>query len=239
MKSVSQRALTVEDIRRFYFPTPIDWVQIDPNIYGRLLNSAEIHNIAAKSLLFREGDHASSVYIIRSGRVKAHQSTPYGSDQVLFLFTSGDFFGYRPLLSKQPQPFSITALEETQVWQINGSEFEQILYQSPSFLRWMIVSLCNEFSALTERITAFTQYPVKVRVALALLILEQKYQDPVVAGTPVDIRLSRTNLAQYVGTSIETLVRTLAQFAKAGYVKLTRQSIRVIDPHGLETLLRQ
>ncbi len=224
------------DIARYTFPAPIDWKTIEPTLVHKLHAAAEIVDYRTKARIYSQGARATHVYHILGGRVKAHQSTAYGTDQILYLYTAGDLFGYRPLLAGQQQPISISCLEPTRVARIAANDFVDILDHSPAFSKWLLKSLCQEFSTLSDRITAFTQYPVPNRIALALLLLERKYADSS-EYKGARISFSRTNIAHYVGSSVETVVRTLRQLETRGILAMDRTSIRILNHSVLENMV--
>ncbi len=78
------------------------------------------------------------------------------------------------------------------------------LNQSPTLCRSSPVNLACEFSVLINKLSVFAQQPVRSRVALALLVLNEKYEKPGKEHLPVAVNLSRDDLANYAGTTVET-----------------------------------
>ncbi|MFN8206320.1 MAG: helix-turn-helix domain-containing protein [Bacteroidales bacterium] len=96
----------------------------------------------------------------------------------------------------------------------------------------MLASLSHEFGVLVNSVTVFARMSVRERLALILLLLAEKFRNRQGAGTK-DIRLSRSDLANMVGTATETLVRLLQEFRKEGIISTSGRSISIIKPREL------
>ncbi len=180
-------------------------------------------------VLYRQNSIPRGVFMIRKGKVKIYQSNKDGRDQIMYIYTAGDWLGYRPLLGNDRHPVSAMTLEETSVSYIPSATFLEILSESPELSQQLLITLSREFSVWVNNITVFAQKQVRSRVALGLLLLHHKYSGP--SGN--DINLSRDDFASYVGTVKETLVRVLQDFKKRGWVESHGRKIWVLDPDAL------
>lgn len=180
-------------------------------------------------VLYRQNSIPRGVFMIRKGKVKIYQSNKDGRDQIMYIYTTGDWLGYRPLLGQDRHPVSAMTLEESSVSYIPSTIFLEILAESPELSQQLLISLSREFSVWVNNITVFAQKQVRSRVALGLLLLQQKYSDAM--GS--EINLSRDDFASYVGTVKETLVRVLQEFKKRGWVESRGRKIWVLDADAL------
>lgn len=183
--------------------------------------------------LYRENTFPKAVYLIRKGKVKVFQTNKDGKEQIVYIYCKGEIMGYRPLICEQRHPVSAVALEDVSFSYIPGREFMRILDEYSAFSKELLRSFSNEFTVWVNNISVFAQKPVKQRVALALLILRQKYAEK---GKPGDINLSREDFANYIGTVKETLVRVLQEFKKKKIVSTQGRRIRVLDAEELEII---
>lgn len=181
-------------------------------------------------LIYREGSFPKGVYILLKGKVKIFQTTGDGREQILYIYSAGDMMGYRPLISNESHPVSAVALEECTFQFIPKEKFLRLLANSHELARILLISLSREFSVWVNNITVFAQQPVKVRVAIGLLVLQEKFR---VKGKIGEINLSRDDFAGYLGTVKETLVRVLQEFKKKGYVETQGRKIRILNQAAL------
>jgi CRP-like cAMP-binding protein len=186
-------------------------------------------------VLFREGTLSKGFYILRKGKVKIYQTNKSGKESIVYIFRKGEIFGYRPLLGDEPHPTSGAALEDCSITFINKKYFMQALDRSPVLTRKLLVNLSHEFSVLINQVTLFAQQHVRERTALVLRILNEKYKKEE-KEFPVTINLSRDDIANYVGTSIEPLVRTLRLFKDEKIIRTEGRKIIVLKPKELEKI---
>ena len=114
---------------------------------------------------------------------------------------------------------------------IPGTIFKRLVEQSPSFARNLIAALARDFTVWMNRTTVFTKFPVKQRLILALLILHEQYR---ISGSPQgEITMTRTELSEYVGASLETVVRVLNSLKKNNLVEIHGRRIMLTDLKSL------
>ena len=181
--------------------------------------------------LFHEGSYPKGVYILKRGKVKIYQRTQNGGEQIVYIYTPGEMFGFRPLLCNDSHPASAMTLEECGIYFLPVKYFLETLKQSAALSNILLQNLSHEFSVLVNRIAAFAQKSAKERVALSLLILQEKYRKP--GRQYVEISLSRADLAAFVGTTNETLARIVSKFKKEKVIKIYGRKIVVNNAEAL------
>ena len=188
-------------------------------------------------LLFRQGTFPKGVIWLLNGKVKIYQETPSGQRQTLYIYTDGDLIGYRQLIADVVHPVSACLLEDTTFLHIQSETFRGLIRDSPLFARNVLSMLAREFTVWMNRMTVFTQYPVRHRLLLALLILHNLYRDK--DNSKTVITMTRTELAEYVGASLETVVRALNKLKAQGLVHISGREIRLMDPAGLISMVEK
>ncbi|MBC7774588.1 MAG: Crp/Fnr family transcriptional regulator [Phycisphaerae bacterium] len=182
-------------------------------------------------VLFRQGNYAKGACFLRSGLVKIAQSTPQGQRQIIYVYTVGDLVGYRHLLSSEAYSMEATAVGRVDVDFIPAELFVQLVREEPLFAHNLLIALSQEFSVWVNRMTFFLRYPVRTRLAICLLTLYKQYA---VAGhQPPAIVFSRTDLADFVGATLETTVRTLSEFRDKGWLESKGRRILLTAPEEL------
>lgn len=185
--------------------------------------------------LFRQGAFPTGAYWLLSGKVKIFQETPDGQRQTLYIYSNGDLIGHRQLIAEEVHPVSAVLLEDATIRFIPGDTFRELLNTSPFFARNMLTALAREFTVWMNRMTIFTQFSVRHRLILALLILHEQYRH---SGTPGGVvTITRSELAEYVGASLETVVRTLNTLKSINLVHINGRRILLPNVAGLMDIL--
>ncbi|MCE9539520.1 MAG: Crp/Fnr family transcriptional regulator [Bacteroidetes bacterium] len=187
-------------------------------------------------VVYREGSYSKGVYILRKGKVKIYQTNRDGKEQIAYIYRKGEIMGYRPLVCEGPNPVSASALEDCVFSFIPQKYFIHALDESPVLARRLLTNLAHEFTVWINKLTLFAQQPVKERVALSLLIINEKYKKNGKERLPVVINLSREDLANYVGTTIETLVRILRYLKDEKIIEASGRKIVILKPKELEKI---
>lgn len=187
-------------------------------------------------ILFTAGSFSKGAYILRKGKVKIYKTNKDGKEQIVYIYRKGEVMGYRPLLCQETHPVSATALEDCIVSFIPKKYFLHVIDQSSVFSKRLLTNLAHEFSVWINRLTIFAQQPVKERLVLSLLILNEKYKKEGKEHLPVVINLSREDLANYVGTTIETLVRMLRHLKDEHIISTSGRKIIILKPEELEKM---
>ena len=186
-------------------------------------------------IIFREGSYSKGAYILRKGKVKIYQTNKDGKEQIAYIYRKGEIMGYRPMICEELHPVSAAALEDCIISFIPKECFLQALDQSPVLARRLLSNLTHEFTVWINKLTLFAQQPVKERVALSLLIINEKYKTGK-EQLPV-INLSREDLANYAGTTIETLVRMLRYLKDEEIIATSGRKIIILKPKELEKIV--
>lgn len=194
--------------------------------YEGVKNSLTRKEYSKEEPLFAEGSYSKGIYIVKKGKVKIFQTNSDGKQSIVYIYKKGDYFGYRPLLADEPNPVSAVAMEPVVVSFISKETFFSLLDKSPSLAQELLVVLSKEFSVWINKMTIFSQFAVKERVLLSLLILYKVYQKSNNNEKAVAISINRDDFAGYVGTAKESLVRMLRQFKDENII--TTQGTKII-----------
>lgn len=182
-------------------------------------------------VLFREGTYSKGIYIVKKGKIKIFKSNQQGFESIVYIYKKGDYFGYRPLLGDDPHPVSAAAMDNVVVGFLPKEAFLTLFENSETLAKKIILNLSHEFTVWINKMTVFTQYSVKERVALSLLILSKVYQIDD-SKKPV-ISIGRDDFASFVGTAKESLVRTLRIFKDENIISSNNTKITILKPSEL------
>jgi CRP-like cAMP-binding protein len=194
-----------------------------------MLTAAMQHKKYRKNeAIFTDGTIPTGIFYLKEGKVKKYKVDNDGREQIIYIYNTGEFFGYSAILSNESYGDTTQAIENSVIAFISKEDFLSILDQSVVFSRLLLKSLSHEFSVMANLMTVLSQRTVRERVALSLLILHQKYKlNP--NEDNIYIALSRTDLANMVGTANETLARILHDFRQENLILMDGRKIELID----------
>jgi CRP-like cAMP-binding protein len=187
-------------------------------------------------VIFRAGTTSKGLYILKKGKVKIYQINKDGKEQIVHIYRKGEMMGYRPLLCNEPHPVHAMALEDVVITFIPASVLLESLNMAPTISRRLLVNLSHEFNVWVNKISFFSQQPIREKVALSLLILNETYKSTTKPRLHTIIDLSREDLANYVGTTVETLVRMLRFFKDKKIIHAQGRKITVLKTKELENI---
>jgi CRP-like cAMP-binding protein len=183
-------------------------------------------------VLFYEGDYPSGLYCINRGKVKLTRTGEAGREQIVRLAREGDSVGYRALVSGTPYELTATVIEDASICFIPRQTFNNLMTHNPALSGTIIRQLTQDLAKAEKKQVSLAQKQVRERLAETLLMLREFYgceED----NRTLRSRLSREDLANYVGTATETVIRLLSEFSKEGMIVLEGKKIRIADMERL------
>jgi CRP-like cAMP-binding protein len=188
------------------------------------------------AMLFSEGDGSEFLYTVITGRVKVFKTTARGTDVILELFGPGDPVGAVAVYESRPYPASAVALEPTTCLLLPRQAFFSLLEAYPTLVRGLLVGLTHRLIDLTNRLTELSGGRVESRLARFFLKLSGDLGQTRPDGTFIPLTLSRQELADMIGTTIETSIRIMSRWGKQDIVRTEKDGFLVLDRAALETL---
>jgi CRP/FNR family transcriptional regulator len=187
--------------------------------------------------IFSEGDPSEVFYTVAKGRVKVFKMTPAGKDVILEIFGPGDPLGAIAVYESRPYPASALALEETTCLLVKKQDFFRLLEAYPSLVRGLLLAMTRRLVELTTRLAELTGGRIEPRFArLFLKLADQLGQPAAGGGTRIPMSLSRQELADLAGTTIETSIRIMSRWGKDEIVRTEKDGFVVLDRAALEEL---
>jgi CRP-like cAMP-binding protein len=195
-----------------------------------------INRYQPRQTFMHAGDPPLAIYCIRSGLVKLYKVGRRGDPLIIRLLGPGRLIGYRAILAQEPYAATAEAVGLTTLCVIPGRYLLDLLQHSPEFSARMLKMMARELRYSEEQMMALAQETVRRRtVRLLLSFLEEA--PPGDDNGSLLVPLLRKELAQMVGTSPETLSKSLHRLAREGVLRLTRSEIFVRDAAALRRLL--
>lgn len=208
--------------------------KVGPEDRARMASLARLAVYPKNALVFSEGDESTHFSSIVSGRVKVFKSTPGGKEVILEIFGPGDPLGAVAAYEGRPYPASAGAMEETVCLLVPRREFFALLESQPSLVRGLLAGLTLRLVELTNRVAELTGGRLEGRFARLLLKLADEQGTPRAGGVFVPVPLSRRELADLAGTTVETTIRIMSRWSKQGLVATERDGFLIADRAALE-----
>lgn len=186
--------------------------------------------------IYKEGTNPRGAYLILKGMVKINQIDSEGVEQILFFFAQNELFGYRSLLSNTNHTISAICLEDCEIKFIDYDSFNKMLEVSTVFSRILLSRVCHELTVMINQVTIYAQKGIRARLAFALLILNEKFRAPNSTEAASTIKISRTNLAAYVGSSIDVVSRNMKYYTERNLIKTDGKYIHILDFKSLYSI---
>jgi CRP/FNR family nitrogen fixation transcriptional regulator len=229
-------------IGRTQAPAPIGFVSrtaFRPRAWGRVTEVAsEIGSLDTMGTLvsfrrgaqfYGEGEPADYLYRLASGMARGYRMTSEGRRQVVAYYVPGDLFGFE---LGDDHSFSVEAVSNAKVGMIKLSALPAIEAIEQDLAEELRISLARELRRSQDHIRRLGQ-TAPTRVASFLLEIAHRIPN----GSTIDLVMSRQDIADYLGLTIETISRSLTQMKRAGAIVITRaRRITIHNPSLLGRL---
>ncbi|MFC1770195.1 Crp/Fnr family transcriptional regulator [Nitrospirota bacterium] len=189
-----------------------------------------------KESIFSEGDSAEWLYIVQEGKVKITKLSQDGKEIILELIHPEDVFGAIAVLKSFPYPANAVAMENSKVLKISKQNLMRVLDRFPEVMSSFIGSLGERLRDSHETTKNIALEKVSSRIAALLLKLSEQMGTDTPDGREIGLKLTKQDIAEMVGTTVETSIRTMSRFKKDGTIIEKAGKIIIVDPSGLEIL---
>ncbi len=200
--------------------------------WKELINAnREIIKLKKGDQFIQEGTPAEGIYFVQEGVIKVHKH--WGDKESIVRFAKkGNIVGHRGLSSSQTLfPISATALENSEVCFIPIDFFKTILKGNSDFTYEMLLFYADELQISEQKTSNQVQLSVKGRLAWSILQLEQKMG--IEGDGYINITLSKTDIAAYIGSTYETIYRMMMELENEKIIETANKRIKILDRQKL------
>jgi CRP-like cAMP-binding protein len=198
-----------------------------------LADAAREDAYRAREYVFMEGDPASWLCVVASGRVKIVKHSSAGKDVVLEILGTGEIFGGVAVIEKRPYPAAAQALEPTTVLKIPANALIAVSELYPVVIKEMALMIGRRLRDAHDSVKSLSVDPVEARLAATLLRLAERDGARTKAGLALPFHLTRQSLADMTGTTVETAIRSVSRWLKAGLVSDEGSRLIIVDKTAL------
>ena len=186
----------------------------------RLAGRAQLQTYDKGETIYSEGDPADSVWVLIKGRIQIFKYTSQGRPLAIESIAPGELFGTLCRLGGDGRQYPCTAIASvnSEIIQLSDKEFLASYNRFPALVLG-VCSLCSQRLQAVQGLSCTNQEPVEKRLAMLLLKLQEKHG----AVLP----FTKRELAEQVGTTVETTIRVMSRFQKKGWISSSRGKLQV------------
>ena len=181
--------------------------------------------------IFREGDPADRIHFVHLGRVKIVKSAG-ARDVILEILGPGEPVGAVAVFERRPFPASAVTLEPTGILSIPEREFFTLLEKRPEMMRHLLAGLTYRLMMVNKRL-ADLMGSAEQRASRLFLTLADRVGLPTANGVRIPLPLSRQEIADLIGTTLETAIRLMSRWQKEAVVLTEKDGFVIPDVAAL------
>jgi CRP-like cAMP-binding protein len=189
-----------------------------------------------KEIIFNEGDPSEWFYILKSGKIKITRLSNEGKELILEVISPGDMYGGVAVIRGFPYPANAIAMEESESLTISRKNLMRLVDRFPNLMHCIALQIGDRMKDSYDTLKNIALERVEARIASLLLKLADKTGKEAKGGTMIDMRLTKQDVADMVGTTVETSIRTFSKFKKQGLLEDSGGKIVIKDRDKLEAL---
>lgn len=204
---------------------------------GRVLQNFTEEHYTKEDFIFREGEPTEYFHIVKSGTVKCVKSNPDGKECTLKMLMPGDLFCCdAAAFEGASHPGTAKPMGDVSILRMNKAAYFDMLRQSPEAALEVIKLLGSRLHEAQEKAKILALDRVDQRLAALLVDLATRsgVTDP--QGIRLPMRLTREDMANMIGATTETVIRTMSKFKRDRLVSGTAARLIIRDMARLKTL---
>lgn len=202
----------------------------DPEL-RRIGEVARTRAFPKQSVILFESDPGDALYVVLGGEVKVVLTGEDGKEVILSILKDGEFFGEMSLIDDRPRSANVVATVDSMLLVLRREDFQACLEENPRIAFGLLRELSLRLRQADEKIGGLVLLDVNGRIARLLLTLADEHD-----GLSMPRTVTHHTIAQMIGSTRETVSRTLREFQDRQLIRVTRDRIAVVDRAGLERL---
>lgn len=204
---------------------------LENNQMAEVMKTVYSSNYKTGDHLFHAGDGSDALYVVHTGKVRIYRLSESGKEQLVRLLMPGDFTGELALFREDEHESYAEVIEDAQVCRISRSDMQGLFEKFPAISLHMLNELSSRLEKSERQTTRVATESVQERIVHFLAEL----MPPMKTEAEVTLPMSRKDIAAHIGTTPETVSRTLKNFEEKGY--LTQKGHKKVMIHDIDDLL--
>ncbi len=185
--------------------------------------------------LYRMDEPFKNLYAIRLGHFKTYQINPSGEQQITGFQMAGELLGMDAIGTERHHCGAI-ALEDSDVCEIPFSRLEDLFAEIPTLLHHFHRIMSQEITREQNVMLLLGNMRAEQRFAVFLVNLSSRYAARGYSASSFQLRMSREDIGNYLGLTIESISRLLSRFKKQGWLTVDKREVHLLDPARLRAM---
>jgi CRP/FNR family transcriptional regulator len=207
--------------------------QLPPPLRERVARMATLQAVGKGDAVWHTGDAADMLTVVVSGRVKVVRHAEQG-DVILEMFGPGETPGAVAVYNQIPYPATCFAMEPTVLLRLPRRDWFDLLDRDPTFARAVLLAMTRLNMAFTRKLASMHGTRVQTRVASLFLSLGERMGRETAEGLEIPLGLSRQEIAEMVGTTVETAIRVMSRWNREGVLVTGHERFVIPDRERLK-----
>jgi len=186
--------------------------------------------------IFYQGDPGQSLFLIETGQVRIFVEGEVGQATSVIMYGPGEIFGELAVIDELPRSATVAAMRDTVVYQLTQERFRDNLRRSPQLALNFLKALSVRIRYNTSHVESLALLEIPARLARKLLELAKQYGVADPRGVRINLELSQSDLASLIGTTRESINKTIGIFRKRGLVVMDQGQVIITDLDTLREL---
>lgn len=204
-----------------------------------LENNGQLFTSFDKCSMYRSGEtiydansKSRTAYLVKKGMVKLYSIGAKGTKQIVRLVREGEIVGYYSQFTDQPEVTGCECMINSVLCELSNNNLEYAFKTDSNLAFSMLQKACSEMKDTCTSIIDMSQKTVRGRAANILIKQMNLFQ--VKEGEQFPLRISRTDMASWIGTSKESVSRSLNDFLREKLIDMDKDTIKIINIKGLK-----
>jgi CRP/FNR family transcriptional regulator len=178
--------------------------------------------------IYTDGQDLHCLFAIRSGTFKTFTVNEQGEEQITGFHLAGDLLGFDAIAESEHKSFA-QALETSMVCEIPYDSLDTLSNTMPKLKKQVLRLMSNEIRTDQEMLTLLNRKNAEQRVATFLVNLSVRYHARGLSSIEFRLTMTRSDIGNYIGLTVETISRLLNRFHKNGLIKVDGKLITILD----------
>ncbi|MEP2935938.1 MAG: response regulator [Gilvibacter sp.] len=201
-------------------------------LMGLFEAKGELEECKSGDTIYSHGDHAHYVHLIKSGVVKCTTMDQNGKELTTGLYHADQFIGLTSFTAAVSHTETATCIEACEILKLSKSQVKEVLLKDRGVTLQLVDVMADHLIEIKEQLLQMAYGSVRKKTAQTILqfseIMQTKH-----SGV---LKISRNDLATVAGIATESLIRTLSQFKKEGWIKIEGRNISILNLAALENV---
>jgi len=197
--------------------------------------------IPAGTTFIKQGDKIRSFKYLKEGLIKLHRVDDGGNSQIISFGTPMDFVSIHNIFAEDTYSYSVTALETSTVCIFSIDIIKNLIKTNGKFAEILISTKSRASNRILSNSLDLISKSMYGKVASVILLVASVilfFHEKIYFTMGFDLPISRKEIAEYTGLSIETVIRVISEFRRDGLIKVYGKRIEIIDKDGLDSIYK-